>query len=94
MKFQEFLSFLAGFSMVGLLFTTKPASNTPIPLPPQRINQAECDRREISTQQSSSGPRQNPGLTEVFSTFPWPDLSQKRNFTPNPIDRHRTLIHL
>jgi hypothetical protein len=84
MKFQEFLSFLAGFSMVGLLFTAKPASNTPIPLPPQRINQAKCGHREISAQQPSSGPRQNPGLTEFFQPFPDP-ISHKRETV------HRTL---
>jgi dienelactone hydrolase len=98
MKFQEFLSFLTGFSLVGVLFVAKPASNTPMTLLPQGMNKEEYDRQEIATKPPSTSALQLPELAGTFPvgtlTYHWSDLTRTETLTPAPTDKRKILIQV
>jgi hypothetical protein len=106
MKFQSFLSFMVGFSMVGgLLFALRWMAHKPLFMPPKALSKADCGRSVTATQNPLSSNLQPPPVNGTFSARTLVDPRSDRwgqsnhpqqgTLIPNPIDHgnHRTSIY-
>jgi hypothetical protein len=106
MKFQSFLSFMVGFSMVGgLLFALRWMAHKPLFVAPKALSKADCGRSVTATQTPLPFTLQPPSGTGTFSVRTLMDHSggnwekgnhpQTGTLIPNPIDRpnHLTSVY-
>jgi hypothetical protein len=106
MKFQSFLSFMVGFSMVGgLLFALRWMAHKPLFVAPKALSKTDCGRSVMATQTPLPFTLQPPSGTGTFSVrtlmnhkgnrWGQSTLPQMGTLIPNPIDHgnHRTSIY-
>ena len=103
MKFQSFLSFMVGFSMVGgVLFALRWMAHKPLLAPPKALSKSDCGRSVTATKNPSPFTLQPPSRTGTFSVRTlvdhrserWGKSNQPKTGTliPNPTDRRNHLI--